>query len=66
MNEGRGGDEPVAGLVPGSVGFQGLYSLLTREVESGIEAAFRMALIAVSIVAGLLFASVVVPARRPF
>lgn len=53
-------------LVPGSVGFQGLYSLLGREVESGIEAAFRMALIAVSIVAGLLFASVVVPARRPF
>jgi len=53
-------------LVPGSVGFQGLYSLLTQQVESGIEAAFRMALIAVSIVAGLLFASVVVPARRPF
>lgn len=53
-------------LVPGSVGFEGLYSLLSQQVESGIEAAFKMALIAVSIVAGLLFASVVVPARRPF
>jgi uncharacterized membrane protein YjjP (DUF1212 family) len=53
-------------LVPGSVGFEGLYNLLARQVEGGIEAVFRMALIGVSIVAGLLFASVVVPARRPF
>lgn len=50
-------------LVPGSVGFLSLSSLLHRETLVGVEAAFRMALGAVSLATGLLFANVVLPPR---
>jgi uncharacterized membrane protein YjjP (DUF1212 family) len=51
-------------LVPGSIGFQSLDSFLTQDVLTGMEAAFRMALVAGAIVGGLLFANALVPPRR--
>jgi uncharacterized membrane protein YjjP (DUF1212 family) len=51
-------------LVPGSIGFQSLSSLLGRETLLGVEAAFRMTLVAVSLVTGLLFAGVLLPERK--
>jgi uncharacterized membrane protein YjjB (DUF3815 family) len=51
-------------LVPGSVGFRSLAALMDREVVSGIETAFTMVVIAVSIVSGFLIAIVVTPRRR--
>lgn len=41
-------------LVPGSLGFQSLSSLIGRDVVSGVETAFGMTLVAVALVAGLL------------
>lgn len=56
-------------LVPGSIGYRSLASLLERDVLFGIETAFRMLLIAVSLVAGLLVGQAVTahtpPARDP-
>jgi uncharacterized membrane protein YjjB (DUF3815 family) len=52
-------------LVPGSIGFRSLSSLLDREVVTGVETAFTMVLIAAGLVAGLLLANVVTPLRRP-
>jgi uncharacterized membrane protein YjjP (DUF1212 family) len=51
-------------LVPGSIGYKSLASLVERDVVLGIETAFRMILIAVSLVAGLLLASALAPERR--
>ena len=51
-------------LVPGSVGLRSLASLLDRNVMVGVESAFHMVLIAVSLVAGILIANVVSPRRQ--
>jgi uncharacterized membrane protein YjjP (DUF1212 family) len=51
-------------LVPGSVGFASLQSLLARDVLGGIGTAFSMLLAAVSLCAGLLFSHALVPPRR--
>ena len=51
-------------LVPGSIGFRGVSSLLEQDVVSGIGAAFDMALVAIALVTGLLMANVLVPPRR--
>jgi uncharacterized membrane protein YjjP (DUF1212 family) len=51
-------------LVPGSIGFRSLASLLDRQVISGVETAFTMVLMATALVAGLLVANVVVPRRK--
>ncbi len=51
-------------LVPGSVGFRSVSSFLDQNLLSGIESAFTMVMIAVAIVAGLLFASVTVSPHR--
>ncbi len=51
-------------LVPGSVGFRSLASLLDHEVMVGVETAFRMVLMATALMAGLLIATIVVPRRR--
>ncbi|WP_317987987.1 threonine/serine exporter family protein [Hyalangium gracile] len=51
-------------LVPGSLGFRSLESLLARDVVSGVGTAFSMLLVAVAIAAGLLFANALVPPRR--
>ena len=51
-------------LVPGSFGFRSLASLLDREVVLGVETAFRMILMAVALVAGMLVSNVVAPPKR--
>jgi len=51
-------------LVPGSIGFRSLASLLDKQVISGIDTAFKMTLMAVALVAGMLIANTVVPSRR--
>jgi uncharacterized membrane protein YjjP (DUF1212 family) len=51
-------------LVPGSLGFLSLTSLLNDETLVGIEGAFRTGLVAVSLAGGLLAANVVLPPRR--
>jgi uncharacterized membrane protein YjjP (DUF1212 family) len=50
-------------LVPGGIGFQSISALLGHETISGVEAAFRMVLVAVSLAMGLLTANAVLPAR---
>ncbi|KAB2956569.1 MAG: threonine/serine exporter family protein, partial [Thermoanaerobaculia bacterium] len=51
-------------LVPGSIGYRSFASLLERDIALGVETAFRMVLVAVSLVAGLLLAHAVVRPRR--
>lgn len=51
-------------LVPGTVGFRSLTSLLERKAVAGIETAFSMMLTAVALVAGLLIAGVIAPEPR--
>ena len=51
-------------LVPGSLGFRSVSSLLDQDVTSGVSAAFTMLLVASALVAGLLFANAVAPPRR--
>lgn len=51
-------------LVPGSIGFRSLLSLLEHNVLSGVETAFRMIMVGVSLVTGLLLANLVLPPRR--
>lgn len=51
-------------LVPGSVGFRSFDALLKHDVLAGINSAFGMILVAVSLVAGLLIANVAAPAEE--
>ena len=51
-------------LVPGSIGYRSLASLLDQNVVVGITAGFTMILTAVAIAGGLLVASVLVPTTR--
>jgi uncharacterized membrane protein YjjP (DUF1212 family) len=51
-------------LVPGSVGFRSLSSLLERNVVAGVDTAFSMLIVAVALAAGLLVANAIVPARK--
>jgi len=53
-------------LVPGSVGFQSLSSLLGGDIVSGMQTAFSMSLMGVGLVTGLLLANAVLPPRRTF
>ena len=48
-------------LVPGSLGFKSLSSLVGRETVAGLEAAFAMILVAVSLAMGLVFANALLP-----
>jgi uncharacterized membrane protein YjjP (DUF1212 family) len=48
-------------LVPGSIGYLSMSSLMERDTVAGIATAFTMVLTAVSLVAGLLIASVLAP-----
>ncbi len=51
-------------LVPGSLGFRSIAAMLDQHVVPGVETAFKMILIAVALVAGILMSKVIVPARR--
>lgn len=51
-------------LVPGSVGFQSLTFVFERDVYSGLNTAFSLIVLLISLVAGLLFANVLVAPRR--
>ncbi len=51
-------------LVPGSMGFRGMTSLLDKDTLSGVETVFAMFVVALAIVAGLLVANAVVSPRR--
>jgi len=48
-------------LVPGSIGYLSVSSLMQRNTVAGIDTAFTMVLTAVSLVAGLLIASILAP-----
>ena len=51
-------------LVPGSMGFRGISSLLDRNTMTGIETTFATFVVAMAIVAGLLIANALVSPRR--
>lgn len=51
-------------LVPGSIGYQSLASFIDQDAVAGVELAFSMTIVAVSLVGGLLAANTVVPPRR--
>jgi uncharacterized membrane protein YjjP (DUF1212 family) len=51
-------------LVPGSIGFRTFSSLLEQQTVLGVESAFRMTLVAISLVTGLLFANIVLSPHR--
>lgn len=51
-------------LVPGSIGYRSLTAMLEQQTEQGIELAFTMVFIAVSLVGGLLFANLILPPKR--
>lgn len=51
-------------LVPGSVGFKSLSFVFERDVFLGVDTAFSLIAILVSLVAGLLFGDLLVPPRR--
>jgi uncharacterized membrane protein YjjP (DUF1212 family) len=51
-------------LVPGSVGFRSVSALLERNVLSGMETGFSMAVTATGLVAGTLVAGLVLPPRQ--
>jgi uncharacterized membrane protein YjjP (DUF1212 family) len=51
-------------LVPGSLGFRSLSALWEHNVVGGIDTAFKMLLVAISLVVGILLANAVVLPRR--
>ncbi|HNG92970.1 MAG TPA: threonine/serine exporter family protein [Acidobacteriota bacterium] len=51
-------------LVPGSVGYGSVAKFLEKDVVSGVEAAFRMILVAIALVTGLLLANTTMPPRK--
>jgi uncharacterized membrane protein YjjB (DUF3815 family) len=51
-------------LVPGSLGFRGMESLLDKHTLTGVETLFAMFVVAIAIVAGLLVSAAIVPPRR--
>lgn len=51
-------------LVPGSVGYQSLTAFVEKQGAVGLESAFAMVMIAISLVGGLLTSNLVVPPKR--
>ncbi len=51
-------------LVPGSLGFRSLQSLMDQDITTGIAAGFSTFMIAIAIVSGLLVANMLVVSRR--
>lgn len=52
-------------LVPGSIGFRSVTSMLGNETVLGIETAFRVAIVGISLAAGLLAGNVITGLARP-
>ncbi|KXJ54509.1 threonine/serine ThrE exporter family protein [Neptuniibacter pectenicola] len=50
-------------LVPGSVGLQSLSLLVEKNVLEGIDTAFSMSFVAIALVTGLLFSSLILPPK---
>lgn len=53
-------------LVPGSIGFRGIASMVDRKTLTGVETAFTALLIAAALSAGILTATVLGPQRRRY
>lgn len=51
-------------LVPGSIGLSSFTALLARQTVLGVESAFKMVLVAVALVSGVLIAGIVSPRRK--
>ncbi|MFK7767479.1 MAG: threonine/serine exporter ThrE family protein [Mariniblastus sp.] len=51
-------------LVPGSLGYRSLTAFLDSDTMAGIDLAFKMMIVAVALVGGILIANVVVPPKR--
>ena len=51
-------------LVPGSTGFRSLFLAIQGDVSQGLVTAFGLLLLLIALVAGLLFANVLVTPRR--
>ncbi|MBI5549088.1 MAG: threonine/serine exporter family protein [Deltaproteobacteria bacterium] len=51
-------------LVPGSVGFRSLESMMAQDVVAGLATAFSMILVLVGMAAGLILANSIVPPRK--
>ena len=54
----------IALLVPGSIGYRSLEAFLSQDTDHGVESAFRMFLVGIALVAGLLFSNSVVGERN--
>ncbi|MCU0617521.1 MAG: threonine/serine exporter family protein [Gemmatimonadaceae bacterium] len=52
-------------LVPGGIGFRSVTSLLGNETVAGIDTAFRVALVGISLAAGILAGNVVTGLAKP-
>lgn len=53
-------------LVPGSIGFSGLATMMQADILSGIQTAFTALMIAVALATGLLMSSLVLPPKREY
>ena len=53
-------------LVPGSVTYKSISFVFDHDIMSGVNSAFAMVVIAVSLVAGLLFGSIIISQRKSF
>ncbi len=51
-------------LVPGSVGMRSIASFLEQDTLGGVETAFRVVIVAIALVVGLLVANAALPARK--
>lgn len=51
-------------LVPGSIGLRSVFSLLESDAVSGVNAAFKMVLVASALVGGILLSSLALPPKR--
>ncbi len=51
-------------LVPGSIGFQSINALLGQDATAGVDAAFKVVLVGVSLAAGVLLGSALAPPSR--
>jgi uncharacterized membrane protein YjjP (DUF1212 family) len=51
-------------LVPGSIGFKSLSFVFERDIYQGLDSAYSLIVILISLVAGLLFGNVLLPPRR--